>query len=345
MMNARSFAAIFFCFSLVLGQDYAPPFTKEQILKLVKSTAKKHAEQRELAGEIAMRGIAFPADEKTMEELRQAGALAFVLDSIKQAVERPSSQNSSPTTKSITPKFPSEEEIKKLPLPQQAATRVAMFIEELPNFVVTQTVTRSVRKPDKKDWQAQDKLEVELTYSHQHDEKHKLIKINDRPTSQSFESVNGSTSHGEFGGILGFLLDPRSRPEFKEMKQENYRGRNTQLYQFRVRKMYSSYKITSKPSGRTITTGCQGTVWVDLETARILRLEITAEEIQPDFPMNLSENAVEYDWVTISGKKYWMPILSETIMGSDVTRYYERNVIEFRNYKVFETDVKIITDK
>lgn len=341
MMNTSSFAAVFFCLSLALGQDHSLPFTKEQILKLVKSTAEKRAEQRELAGEIAMRGITFPADEKTMEELRQAGAPEFVLDSIKKAV----TQNSSPSTKSVTPKFPSEAEINKLSLPERAATRVAMFIEELPNFVVTQTLTRSVRKPDKKDWQAQDKLEVELTYSHKNAEKHQLKKINDRPTSQSFESVNGSTSQGEFGGTLGFLLDPRSRPEFKELKQENYRGRATQLYQFRVRKIYSSYKITSKPSGRSVTTGCLGTVWVDLETARILRLEISAEEVQPDFPINISENAVEYDWVTIAEKKYWMPISSETIMGSDITRYYERNVVEFKNYRMFETGVKILEGK
>lgn len=239
----------------------------------------------------------------------------------------------------------SEDEIKRWPLPHQAAYRAAQFIETLPNFIVTEMITRAERSPDNKDWQTKDKLEVELTYSHKTSEKARLLKINDRPTTQTLASVFGATSQGEFGGFIGSLLDPRSRADFREAGKEHYRGRNTALYRFAVKKQNSSYVLTDKTTNRKIITGTQGTVWIDIETAYILRLEIAVTEVEPNFPLTMSEHAVEYDWVTIAGAKYFMPISAEAIIGSEQTRFYQRNVTAFKNYRLFDTGVKIIEDK
>jgi hypothetical protein len=51
---------------------------------------------------------------------------------------------------------------------------------------------------------------------------------------------------------------------------------------------------------------------------------------------------VEYDWREVSGKRYWLPIKAEVIHGSDRYRTYFRNVIEFRDYRKFDGDVKIL---
>src|SRR5262245_66636996 len=52
----------------------------------------------------------------------------------------------------------------KLPLLDQARNHAAEFMDDLPNFVVTQIVTRSVRTAKRKEWQQQDKLEIEVRY-------------------------------------------------------------------------------------------------------------------------------------------------------------------------------------
>ena len=108
-----------------------------------------------------------------------------------------------------------------------------------------------------------------------------------------------------------------------------------------MRKAHSQNQITEKTTGRTIVAAYQGSVWIDTETKRVLRIEQSSEDIPPGFPITLSESAVEYDWVTISGERYLMPIHAEVLMGQDRERYYTRNVIEFRNYHKFDSDVKI----
>lgn len=350
------------CVALVLGQDNAKPFTKEELLRVLKPAPGKRVEQGDLAGEIAARGIAFPADEKTLEEFRNAGARSFVLDAIKQAAidaTRPKLQipptgaaapPPSPTAEAVLQKEeeqgePATAELARLPLIEQARYHAVKFLDELPNFIVTQFVTRSVQTPEKKDWQERDKLEIELTYSGEKGEKFKLVKMNDRPTSMSYESLGGATSTGEFGTMIAALFSRQSQAQFKEVRKETFKGKPSVLYAFTVKKANSSNTITDKTSGRSVTTAYSGTVWIDVETARVLRIEQSSEDIQRGFPITLAESAVEYEWIKVGEQKYLLPVFAEVLLGSDINRTYSRNVIELKNYKVFETGIKLILDK
>src|SRR5215813_14383529 len=78
------------------GQEARKPFTKQEILRLLKPTPGTRYEQGDLAGEIAQRGIAFPADEKTLDELRKAGARSFVIDAIQKAAQNAASKQTQP---------------------------------------------------------------------------------------------------------------------------------------------------------------------------------------------------------------------------------------------------------
>jgi hypothetical protein len=92
-------------------------------------------------------------------------------------------------------------------------------------------------------------------------------------------------------------------------------------------------------------TGYSGSVWVDTETAGALRVEGGAEEIESGFPITVVENAVEYDWVKINSQRYFLPVSAEMIIGSDVWRQDFRNVIELRNFRLFDSEMKVILDK
>src|SRR5262245_7965315 len=244
---------LIFCLSFhnVVAQENKTPFTKAEILKALQPVPGKRVEQGDLAGEIATRGISFTIDEKTLEEFRKAGARGFVIAAIQIAAGAattpklpPRPTGAIPSENAVTDGKPSEEEIKRWPFQVQARYRAGMFIEELPNFISTQNVSRSLRTPAKKDWQLQDTLEIELTYNHKDGEKFKLLKINGRPSSQSYESVSGATSKGEFGGYIGALLDPHSQAQFKELRKEDFRGYKTVLYDFRILKTNSPHVLT-----------------------------------------------------------------------------------------------------
>ena len=358
------------------GQEARKPFTKQEILRLLKPTPGTRYEQGDLAGEIAQRGIAFPVDERTLDEFRKAGARSFVIDAIqkaaqnaaqKQTQEQPQSQNrpaaeaptsdalphlqrqsspdNPPTTTEEAPRDAPKIDVAKLPLLDQARYHAAEFMDDLPNFVVTQIVTRSVRTPEKKDWLQQDKLEIELSYRTKTGEQFKLVRYNDKPTQMTYDQLKGATSTGEFGSILWALFSSRSQAEFKEVRREIFHGHQTVIYDFRVKKAFSSITITDKTSGRTVTTAYSGSVWIDTESGRALRIEQSSEDIQRGFPITLAESAVEYDWITIDGQRYLLPVYAEIILGSDPERYYSRNVIELRKYHMFDTDLKILPEK
>ena len=87
--------------------------------------------------------------------------------------------------------------------------------------------------------------------------------------------------------------------------------------------------------------GYSGSVWIDTESKYVLRIEESSNEIPAGFPVTLSENAVEYDWATIGGQRYLLPVRAEVLLGRDSQRVYSRNVIEFRDYRKFEGKIKL----
>jgi hypothetical protein len=354
----------------VLAQSRQTTFTKEEILRRLKPVPGQRSEQADLADEIAARGIAFPLDEKTLDEFRKAGARNFVIDAIRRvdpnavrpevvpkATETPvnpdrprlRSRDASEQLPPAPPELTEEERrvaraaaLAKLPLLEQARAHAAEFLEELPDFIVTQFVTRSVKLPDQKDWKDEDKLEVEMSYHDKHGEQLKLVKLNGKPTTLSYDGLGGTTSTGEFGALIGSLFALESQAEFKEVRTETLRGHPTTVFTFKVKKAFSSNRITDKTSGRTVTAGYEGTVWIETATARVLRIEQSAVDIQRGFPITLAESAIEYDWVTIAETKYLLPVSAELLLGQDAQRFYSRNSIELRNYRMFDTDMKIV---
>jgi hypothetical protein len=227
----------------------------------------------------------------------------------------------------------------------QARQHAAQFIDDLPNFVATQIVTRSVRTPKKKEWRRQDKLEIEISYRAKTGEQFKLVRYNDKPTRMNYDQLKGATTAGEFGSILEAVFSPQSQAEFKEVRRETFHGHQTVIYNFRVNEMFSSNTITDVNSGRAVTTAYSGSIWIDMESGRVLRIKQSTEDIPPGFSITLAERAVEYAWITFDGQRYLLPVYAEVILGNDLKRYYLRNVIEMRNYHMFDTDLKILPEK
>ncbi|HYP27269.1 MAG TPA: DUF4148 domain-containing protein [Blastocatellia bacterium] len=340
-------SVLFLAFSLTAGavpsQDGKAPLTRQELLALLKQAESRQVPQADIAAEVESRGIAFAIDEKALAEFQKAGARSFLLDSIRRAGQNPGKPPlKSPEADGIDPSQPlSPEDLARLPLLERARHRALEYSREVPNFIVTQFVTRYERTPDARDWRVKDRLEIELTYEGGKGERFKLLRVNGSPARQTYEEIDGSTSTGEFATMLRALFLPDSRTEFKEAKREEFNKRMAVVYDYRVRKENSHSVIMDKPSGKQFIAGYSGSVWVDSETAQVLRIEEASEGFPPDFPVTLSENAVEYDWVTIAEERYMLPVRAEVLLGWDHLKAYTRNAIEFKNYKKFETKIRL----
>ena len=235
----------------------------------------------------------------------------------------------------------------KLSLLDQTRRHAAEFMNDLPNFVATQIVTRYERKTGKSDWKKKDKAELELSYSSETGEHYKVVRYNDKLAKLTYEKYvsKGANSPGDFGPILDDLFAAQSQAEFKEVRREIFHNRQCVLYDFRIKKAFSNRRIIDLTSGRTITVGYSGSVWIDVESGCALRIEQSADDIEQGFPTTVYEEAVEYDWLDIDGKKRLLPVYSEMIINNEPDDIYARNVMQMTNYHMFGTDVKIILEK
>jgi len=330
--------------SIAAAQDKVTPFSKAELLTLLRQSGPRHPSQGEIIEQLEQRGIAFAVDEPTINELKQAGARTFLLESVRRLGKNGGHPESYPTGVSDEAGVERVQaaDFARLPLLEQTRHYVLESAKDLPNFIVNQTVSRYLRTPEYKDWKLDDTIEVEITYQAERGEQFKLLRVSGKPTTQSYEELGGSTSTGEFGSMLMAIFVPQSKAQFKEVRHETYRGRPAALYDFTVKKADSNAIIQDKESGQKTIAGYSGSLWIDTESKQVLRVEVAYEGLPPRFPINMSENAVEYDWVTIGEQRYMLPTRAELLMGRDSIHVYTRNVIEFRNYHKFEGKMKVL---
>ena len=362
LLLAASMTAFSFQSGGTPAQQETGPITKQELISLIKQRGPERIPQGDIADMVASRGLAFKLDDQVLQELRAAGAQEFLIQSIKQSVadasmprlhDRSNDAAGAPDASDAPPPRLSPEEMKrdrdaeiaKLPFLEQARVHALDFSQELPNFVVTQKVSRYIRSPRTRgEWVSDSRLSIEETYRVDKGEQLKLVTLNGKFATLNYDQLDGATSTGEFSASLGGIFVPESHTEFTEIKHVQFRGRDAVLYDFKVLKAHSTLTITDKTTKQSIVSGYTGSVWIDSETKRVLRVEESAEAPPPSFPITLSESAVDYDWVSIGGEKSFVPIHAEVLLGSDANRYYGKNVIDFVNYHKFEGDIKIIPE-
>src|ERR1022692_2823703 len=94
------------------------------------------------------------------------------------------------------------------------------------------------------------------------------------------------------------LLVPKSFGEYG-----HYRGNalaeiaasrmTTAVYDFSVTKPHSTWQIHVE--SQQVMPAYRGTVWIDTNTARVMRIEMEAENMPSDFPIDMIQTAVDYD--------------------------------------------------
>jgi hypothetical protein len=95
------------------------------------------------------------------------------------------------------------------------------------------------------------------------------------------------------------------------------------------------------PDGRTCRPAFDGSLWIDQETHRVLRIEQRTTGMPNDFPTSKAESTVEYAFVKIEQKTYLLPAKSDNLGCARGSGACTRNSIEFRNYRKFTTESQI----
>lgn len=230
--------------------------------------------------------------------------------------------------------------------PVIAAAREAAssFTETLPSYVVKQMTTRYQTEQaagQKTSWRALDVVTADLVMEGGK-ETYKNIQVNGKAPKQALEKT-GSWSNGEFASMLQLVLHPGSEAEFRGKRSSTIVNRQAWRYDYAVEQPNSHW--TLEAAGQSYEPAYSGAVWIDKETSRVLRIEMSAKRIPSDFPLDSGESTVDYDFVLLGDRKFLVPVHSEVLSCQRGTRDCSRNVIDFRNYRKFGADTSITFEK
>ncbi len=221
---------------------------------------------------------------------------------------------------------------------EKAREAALSFTESLPNYVAQQFTARFVSQSHITNWQAQDVISAEVVYESGR-ESYRNLAINGKPTKKTMEELPGSWSTGEFGILLVDLFSRSTAADFRYRKESRTSGRDALLYDYTVEQENSHWRV--QVASQTVLPAYRGSVWIDKETNRVLRIEMQARNVPSEFPLDKIETALDYEFVRLADRQYLVPVHSETLSCQRGTNVCSRNAIDFRNYHKFSGESNI----
>src|SRR5262245_25570032 len=344
-MMKKSFGvigALFICSAILVpakgqsgNQAATEPLTLQALNILLRREVGRDMTEADLAARIERFGIAFDPTPDAVSRLRANGAHQNLINAVKRAADKLSASAGKVVLTGPQPTDPFIEETRKV---------VRDYLDELPDFICQQDIQRYFDHDGSGAWEKADTLVYELTYNRK-GESYKPINSVGRPITRSLELAGGATSTGDFAVGLALLFDPETKTVFKPAGKERLSNRQTLLYDYTVPKA-SSKMIVKAEGADPLNVGYSGTVWIDAETKKVLRIDQATDDLPKSYPITNSESSVDYDIVKLRGLDvdFLLPTRAEFIIGDRRQKRQSGNVMHFKFYRKFETDVKIGED-
>ena len=327
-----------------IAQDRAAiPLTQQEYVRLLYKAERNPSSISELIEAVRFRGIDFVMTNGlrrlTKSKSRNNNELIRTIDEANRRRENPEAARRPSTTEALAAIETTRE-------------KTLAAVDEMPDFVVKQRITRSLAFAGTNNFRGRDRLIVGVSYQANGRERYRLLSKNgvvfeNAQSKSSYSEVGGTSSTGEFVTVLATIFKPESLTRFYFVDTDQIRKRPTLVYDFSVRKEQAKQVITSSGfvSASTIS-GMSGRIWIDREKSRVLRLESNATEIPVGFPITHAKRFIDYNWVDIGGELYLLPMISDVRLTFRHEResYESKNYIQFKDYQKFGTEVEILDD-
>ncbi len=221
------------------------------------------------------------------------------------------------------------------PFIEKAREVAYTFVDTLPNYIVKQFTTRFVTGQRKGDWQPVDNISIDLVYENGK-EQYRNVMLNGKPSKGKAEE-SGSWSTGEFATTLKDVFSTATNADFRQLRSsEKIANRDAKVYNFYVKQPNSHWRVIAP--GEEYKPAYRGTIWIDKETFRTLRLEKQSRNVPEEFPIDKVEMTMDYEFVRLGSGSFLVPVHSETLTCQRGSSQCSRNVIDFRNYKKFGSE-------
>lgn len=224
---------------------------------------------------------------------------------------------------------------------ESARSRALAYSKTLPNFLCVEVTNRSVDDAGNGKWKSRDSIAELLSY-HDSSESRTTLEVNGKRSKLTRAEMNADwpLSIGEFGAILNLVFNPTSKTDFewKEAATLNDGSGTVQVLNYRV--AHDNATIVLNQGNDETAVGFHGSVFLDPTTGGVRRVTLEGDNIPKNFKIRGAAMTVDYDFVSISGRDYLMPVRSSVTLVRP-HRKIERNEIAFRNYRRFASRAKI----
>ena len=224
------------------------------------------------------------------------------------------------------------------PYIQKARAAAAAFSQGLPDYVCKEYMARYVSTTRPVDWHALDVVSTDVVYEKGR-ESYRNVAVNGKPANKSIEQLDGAWSTGEFGTMLLDLLSPATAADFRFRRQSVTAGVTARVYDFEVQQPNSHWHVMV--ASQSIDPAYKGSVWIEPESGRVLRIESQARALPREFPVDMVESAVDYDRVRIGSREFLLPVHAESLSCQRGSSNCSRNSLDFRNYHKYEANSNI----
>lgn len=325
------------------GYGQQKPVTQTEYVKMLYALQKNPGGSTAIVDTLRRRGIDFPLTDGLRGLTRSKSSNN---EELKRTIEEADRRRQNPDTA-------------KLPTAGDAAAALEKtrentlaLLADMPDFVVKQLITRSEAYAGTGNWRPYDNLIIAVSYSTEKGELYKVLSKNGAPvtseTRNNYNGLDGATSGGEFVEDLKKIFKPESKTEFEMITTDVLRNRKSIVFQYQIE------LVNNKEGGvglkganyQSSPAGEKGRIWIDRDDFRVLRIEYQLTDIAPTFPVKAVTKIIDYDQVEISGEKYLLPILSDFrgIVENSNKRFESRNVIRFKNYQKYGTEVTVVEE-
>ncbi len=338
----KLFTLLFLTVITVSGFGQEKPVAQSEYVRMLYSI-KGSSGIEPIVDALRRRGINFPVTDGLRGLTRSKSGNN---DDLKRALEEAERRRQNPEST----KLPSTEASTAI-LEKTTANTLAL-LDDMPDFVVKQLITRSAAYAGTGNWRPYDNLIIAVSYSTEKGEQYKVLAKNGAPvsseTSGSYSGLDGATSGGEFVEDLTKIFKPDSKTAFEPESTDIVRGRSALIYRYEILLPNNKHGGVGLkgPVYRSSPAGEKGRIWIDRDNFRVLRIEYELTDIDSNFPVKAVTKLIDYDQVEIAGDKYLLPVLSDFrgTVESSGKRFESRNVIRFKNYQKFGSEVRVLDE-
>ena len=328
----------------VLALSAQSGLTFQQLQDILRSSKEQGLSDREVAKYLRDQPLSFRLTDVMVENFQGLGVGPRTLQALKQLQESTVGMSEALPAEipagPVQPPPPSEEEQRRIIA--EARANALAYTERLPDFVCLQITRRYVDPTGlEMDWLKYDEVKTRVAYV-DGSENYEVVSVNNQVTNKGMHDLGGASSTGEFGSLLRELFEPRTDARFTWARHSLLRGKAVYVFQLHVPQQRSRWRLSYEKSNEVIA-GYSGLVYIDKESERVLRMDVKAIEIPPDFPLQNATTRLDYDYIDISGQSFLLPLKGR--VGMRDGRVLSRNDVEFRLYRKFSAEATITFDE